>query len=501
MSIKSYFAKLMAQRSRKRIESWSSNPILTQQRVFNKLVESGKRTKFGIDHAFGEISKISDFQANVPVRDYESLRVYIEQVVAGEPDVLWPGKPLYFAKTSGTTSGSKFIPITKESMPEHINAAKSALLMFIADTGQSSFVDGKMIFLQGSPVLKEVNGIKQGRLSGIVAHYIPKYLQKNRLPSWETNCIEDWETKVDTIVKETIDQDMRVISGIPSWVQMYFEKLVEQSGKSIGDLFPNFNLFVFGGVNFAPYKSKFEQLIGRKVPSVELFPASEGFFAFQDRQDREGLLLLLDSGIFYEFVEASAFFDDHYARLTLEEVRMNVNYVMIISTTAGLWAYNLGDTISFTSLLPFRIKVTGRIKHFISAFGEHVIGQEVERAMQVAIEGTNAVVNEFSVAPQVNPSEGLPFHEWFVDFDTEPSDMNQFRTLIDSELQKLNTYYKDLIIGKVLQPLKVSSLKKGSFDLYMGSLGKLGGQNKLPRLANNRDIATFLETHDFVLRR
>ncbi len=501
MSIKSYFAKIMAHRTKKSIESWSNNPFETQQKVFKKLIESAKRTKFGIDHSFGQISKISDFQARVPVRDYESLRSYIEQAVAGEHDVLWPGKPLYFAKTSGTTSGSKFIPITKESMPEHINAAKSALLMFIADTGQSSFVDGKLIFLQGSPVLKEINGIKQGRLSGIVAHYVPNYLQKNRLPSWKTNCIDDWETKVDTIVQETIDQDMRVISGIPSWVQMYFEKLVAQSGKPIGELFPNFNLFVFGGVNFGPYRTKFDQLIGRKIPSVELFPASEGFFAFQDRQDRQDLLLLLDSGIFYEFIEASTFFNDNYTRLTLEEVKMNVNYVMIISTTAGLWAYNLGDTICFTSLLPFRIRVTGRIKHFISAFGEHVIGQEVERAMQVAIEGTNAVVNEFSVVPQVTPQEGLPFHEWFIDFDTEPSDMNLFRSLIDSELQNLNSYYKDLITGKVLQPLKISTLKKGSFDDYMASIGKMGGQNKLPRLANNRDIATFLETQDFVLRR
>ncbi len=499
MSIKSFLAKRMAQRTKKRIESWSEKPIETQQKVFERLIEVAKKTKFGMDHNFGEMTNIKDFQSRVPVRDYEAMKGYVDLAVAGHSDILWPGRPLYFAKTSGTTSGAKYIPITKQSMPEHINAAKSALLMYIAHTGQSDFVDGKMIFLQGSPALKEVNGIKQGRLSGIVAHYVPKYLQKNRLPSWETNCIEDWETKVNQIVEETINQDMRVISGIPSWVQMYFEKLAHKSGKKIGDLFPNFKLFVFGGVNYAPYQSKFEQLIGRKTPSIELFPASEGFFAFQDRQDRQGLLLLLDSGIFYEFIEASTFFDSDYKRLTLEEVQMNVNYVMIISTTAGLWAYNLGDTVMFTSLLPFRVKVTGRIKHFISAFGEHVIGQEVERAMQAALAQSDAVVNEFSVAPQVNPGEGLPYHQWFIDFDSEPSDMQAFRHLIDQELQLQNSYYRDLIAGKVLQPLQITAVAKGSFDRYMASKGKLGGQNKLPRLANNRDIATFLETQDPVL--
>ncbi len=499
MSLKSFFAKRMAQRAKNRIEAWSSQPVATQRKVFNRLIESAKNTNFGIDHGFEHIQSVADFQSKVPVRDYEELRTYVEASVNGVPNVLWPGKPLYFAKTSGTTSGAKFIPITKESMPEHINAAKNALFMFIADTGNSRFVDGKMIFLQGSPVLKEVQGINQGRLSGIVAHYVPKYLQQNRLPSWDTNCIEDWETKVNTIVDETIDQDMRLISGIPSWVQMYFEKLVTKGGKPVGTLFPNFELFVFGGVNFAPYRSKFEQLIGRKVHSVELFPASEGFFAFQDRQDRQDLLLLLDSGIFYEFIEASTFFDNNYKRLTLDEVQMNVNYVMIISTNAGLWAYNIGDTISFTCLAPFRIKVTGRIKHFISAFGEHVIAQEVERAMQSAAQQTNAVVNEFSVAPQVSPAQGLPYHEWFIDFDTLPSDMVKFQKILDQDMQDQNSYYKDLIVGQVLQSLKIKAVKKGAFDNYMASQGKLGGQNKLPRLANNRAIAAFLETHDEVL--
>ncbi|MBT8274473.1 MAG: GH3 auxin-responsive promoter family protein, partial [Bacteroidia bacterium] len=423
------------------------------------------------------------------VRDYEKLRAYIDRVVDGEQDVLWKGSPIYFAKTSGTTSGTKYIPITKESMPNHIEAARNAILMYVAETGNSSFVNGKMIFLQGSPVLNEKNGIKIGRLSGIVAHYIPRYLQKNRLPSWETNCIEDWEAKVNAIVDETIDENMTIIGGIPSWVQMYFEKLQSRSGQKIGELFKNFQLFIFGGVNYEPYRAKFENLIGRKVASIELYPASEGFFAFQDKQNEKGMLLQLDSGIFYEFIKADEFFEEYPKRITIEMVETAVNYVMIISSNAGLWAYNLGDTVEFTSTHPFKVIVTGRIKHFISAFGEHVIGKEVEQAMQDGLTEINASVSEFSVAPQINPENELPYHEWLVEFEQQPPSLTKLAEIIDQSLQKQNSYYFDLIEGKILQPLKITQIKKEGFNDYMKSIGKLGGQNKVPRLSNDRGIA------------
>ena len=374
MSLKSVSAKIVSKIVALRIQKWAKNPVETQQKVFEKLISEAKNTAFGKDHDFKNITSFEDFAAKVPIRDYEALKPYVERVVSGEENVLWPGKPLYFAKTSGTTSGAKYIPLTKESMPHHIEAARNAILCYINETGNADFVDGKMIFLQGSPEMQEKNGIKLGRLSGIVAHYVPAYLQKNRLPSWETNCIENWETKVDAIVEETKSEDMTVISGIPSWVQMYFERLQQNTGKKVGDLFKNFNLFIYGGVNYEPYRAKFENLIGRKVDSIELFPASEGFFAFQDSQKEKGMLLLLNSGIFYEFVEASSFFDENPKRLTIGEVEIGVNYVMIISTNSGLWAYNLGDTVQFTSTKPYRVIVSGRIKHFISAFGEHVIG-------------------------------------------------------------------------------------------------------------------------------
>ena len=488
LSLKSALAKPFAKHIYKKVQKWANNPIETQNKVFQDLISEATSTQFGKDHDFVSINNHEDFLKRVPIRDYEALKPYVEKMVAGEEDILWKGKPIYFAKTSGTTSGSKYIPITKESMPSHVEAARNAILFYIHETGNSKFVDGKMIFLQGSPVLNEQNGVQLGRLSGIVAHYVPKYLQKNRLPSWKTNCIEDWETKVDAIVEETLPENMTIISGIPSWVQMYFEKLQQKTGKKVGDIFKNFNLFIFGGVNYEPYRAKFENLIGRKVDSIELYPASEGFFAFQDKQNEKGMLLQLNSGIFYEFIKADEFFDENPKRITVKDVEVGINYVMIISTNAGLWAYNIGDTIEFTSTKPYRVIVSGRIKHFISAFGEHVIGKEVEQAMQEATLNSNVRISEFTVAPQISPKEGLPYHEWFIEFENEPENLSALAKKIDESLQKQNSYYFDLIKGGVLQPLKITKVKHGGFQEYMKSIGKLGGQNKLPRLSNDRKI-------------
>ena len=493
MSIKSTLAISLAKKARKKVYKWAFTPHKTQQKIFKELIKKAKNTAFGKDHNFDKITSYSEFKKQVKVTDYEGLRSYVDRIIAGEKNVLWKGKPLYFAKTSGTTSGAKYIPITKESMPTHIKAAKEALLFYIAEKNDASFVDGKMIFLQGSPVLEALNGIKLGRLSGIVAHYVPQYLLKNRLPSWETNCIEDWDTKVTAIVEETVNEDMSVISGIPSWVQMYFEKLIDKTGKKISEIFPNFNFFIYGGVNFEPYKNKFEALIGKKIDYIELYPASEGFIAYQDSQKEQGMLLQLNSGIFYEFIPANEFFNENPTRISVEDVQLGVNYVIILNTNAGLWGYNIGDTVEFTSLLPYRIKVTGRIKHFISAFGEHVIGKEVEKALNDAIKGTNTNVSEFTVAPQVNPPEGLPYHEWFIEFENEEENSNELASKIDASMQIQNIYYSDLIKGKILQPLIIRKVKKGGFHQYMKSIGKFGGQNKIPQLSDNRKIADVLK--------
>lgn len=500
MGVKSFFGKIYAKKIAKKIKSESLLAIEMQEKVFKELISRAKNTQFGKDHHFDKIKNYEDFKNNVPIRDYEKLKPYMDKVVNGEPDILWPGQPLYLCKTSGTTSGTKYIPLTKESMPNHIGSAKNALLCYIAETGKADFVDGKMIFLQGSPEMQSKNGIPIGRLSGIVANHVPKYLQKNRMPSYKTNCIDDWETKVNAIAKETVKEDMRLISGIPSWVQMYFEILsANNQGKNISEIFPNFSLFVYGGVNFEPYRSRFEKLIGKKVDSIELYPASEGFIAYQDSQKEKGMLLTTNSGLFYEFIPADEYHPDSYrdenpTRISLKDVEIGINYAIILNNNAGLWGYSIGDTVKFVSKNPYRIIVSGRIAHYTSAFGEHIIGEEVDDAMKTTIEKCGGEVIEFHLAPEVNPKNGeLPYHEWFIEFDQLPNDISSFRNTLEEIMMKKNIYYNDLITGNVLQPLKIREVKKGGFNEYMKSEGKLGGQNKIPKLSNDRKIAEVLE--------
>ena len=489
MGLKSLLSLPFARQIVKNNNKWKKNAVKVQNTVLLSLIKQAKNTKFGKDHNFSEIKNYSDWKNNVPVRDYEELKVYVKEIIDGKRDVLWPGRPLYFCKTSGTTSGTKYIPISKESMPHHITAARDAILSYIAETKNTSIVNGKMIFLQGSPELSKTGDILTGRLSGIVAHHTPSYLAKNRLPSYETNCIEDWESKVDAILVETIDENMSLISGIPPWVQMYFEKLKDRTGKLIKDIFPNFNLFIYGGVNYEPYRQTFEKLIGKKIDGIEFYPASEGFIAYQDTQTEKGMLLCVNHGIFYEFIPSEEFFNTDPTRISLADVEIGINYVIILNTDAGLWGYNIGDTIKFVSINPYRIVVSGRIKHFTSAFGEHVIAEEVEKSLQEAIATIPAQVNEFHVAPQVSPESGLPYHEWLVEFEKEPENTAVFSDLIDKTLQKHNSYYKDLISGGILKPLIITKINKNGFRDYMKSIGKLGGQNKVPRLANDRKIA------------
>ncbi|MCX2431045.1 GH3 auxin-responsive promoter family protein [Pedobacter sp. GR22-10] len=497
MGLKAALSKPFAAFAVWQINKWKKNAVVAQDKILKELVFEARGTAFGKDHHFAEIKDYSDFKQRVPVQDYEGLKPYVDRVVNGEADVLWKGKPLYFAKTSGTTSGVKYIPLSKESMPEHIKAARNAILTYIHETGKTDFVNGKMIFLQGSPVLNVKNGINVGRLSGIVAHHVPAYLQKNRLPSYDTNIIEDWEEKVDAIVEETLHEDMTLISGIPPWVQMYFDKLTEKTnGKKISEIFKNFSLFIYGGVNFEPYRAKIEQSIGRKIDAIETYPASEGFIAYQDAQNDKGLLLLADAGIFYEFIPADEYYNEHPTRLSLGEIELDVNYALVLNTNAGLWGYSIGDTVKFVSKNPYKIVVTGRIKHFISAFGEHVIGEEVEQALLSVANDEKVEITEFTVAPQVNPEGGaLPYHEWFVEFSTAPQNMHAFSKKVDQALQKKNIYYFDLIEGNILQPLIIRTLQKDAFVNYMKSEGKLGGQNKVPRLSNDRKLADGLEKY------
>jgi len=492
MKIKSLLAKPFAGYIYKGIRKEMQTAVEDQERIFKELLKTGKLTDFGKDHKLGDLSRHEEYVQAVPIRDYEQLKPYIEKIKEGKHNVLWKGKPLYFAKTSGTTSGVKYIPISKESISNHINTARNALLSYIAESGNAGFTNGKMIFLSGSPVLDRVGGIPTGRLSGIVNHHVPSYLRNNQLPSYETNCIEEWETKLDKIVEETINQDMSLISGIPPWMQMYFDRLIQKSGKKPAELFPNLSVIVHGGVNFEPYRAKLLDSLGRKVAAIETYPSSEGFIAFQDSQEAEGLLLNTNSGIFFEFIPASDVFNDNPRRLSLRDVKVGENYALIINNNAGLWGYNIGDTVKFVSTNPYRMVVTGRIKHFISAFGEHVIGEEVEYSLMKAAEEEGIHITEFTVAPLIQQGEGKSFHEWFIEFENEPSDLNRFAHKVDENLRKKNVYYDDLVNGHILLPLHIRTIRKNGFIDYMKSIGKLGGQNKVPRLSNDRGIADVL---------
>ena len=492
--IKRKIALIWAKKHVKETENFKQNAVEDQEKLLISLVKTAEKTLFGREHQFETIKNIQDFQNLVKIADYEDLKPYIEKVKKGQRNILWTDTPEYFAKTSGTTSGSKYIPISKEGMPYQIAAAQSAIFHYISQKNNADFVAGKMIFLQGSPELEEINGIKTGRLSGIVAHHIPNYLQKNRLPSLKTNLIEDWETKVDEIVKETEKENMTLISGIPPWLIMYFEKLIERNGKKITELFPNLQLIITGGVNFEPYREKMNELLGKPVDTIQTFPASEGFFAFQDDYQNEGLLLLTNHGIFYEFVPLEEYGKPDAKRLTLKDIDLHKDYALILTTNSGLWAYSIGDVVRFISKKPYRVVVSGRTKHFTSAFGEHVIAFEVEEAMKATVEKFPAQITEFHLAPQVNPTEGLPYHEWFIEFEKEPENLEIFSNNLDEEMRNRNTYYDDLISGNILKPLIISKLRKNAFQDYAKSEGKLGGQNKIPRLANDRKIGDFLSS-------
>jgi len=489
MKFKSLLAKPFASIVSSKIRKEMQRAVEDQEAILEDLIKTGRKTDFGKEHKFDAIHTYADFKAAVPIRDYEQFRPYIDKIKEGRHNVLWKGQPIYLAKTSGTTSGIKYIPISKESISNHIDTARNALLHYMSETGNTAFADGKMIFLSGSPELERVGGIPTGRLSGIVNHHVPRYLRTNQLPNYETNCIEDWETKLDRIVEETINQDMTLISGIPPWVQMYFDRLTARSGKPVGELFRNLDLLVYGGVNFEPYRAKLMESIGRPIHTIETFPASEGFIAFQDLQNHGGLLLNTNSGIFFEFVPAQEIFSENPTRLSLKEVQTGVNYALIINSNAGLWGYNIGDTVKFVSTNPYRLVVTGRIKHFISAFGEHVIGEEVEYSLMKAAAEADVRITEFTVAPMVQASGELPFHEWFIEFETMPADLTTFAARVDQYLREKNIYYDDLLTGNILQPLKIRPVRRQGFIDFMKSIGKLGGQNKVPRLSNDRSMA------------
>ena len=467
----------------------NSKAIKIQYDILKNLLNKSKNTKFGIDHKFNKIDSYKKYKSNVPIRNYENFKIYINSIKKGKDNVTWPGRPLYLAKTSGTTSGTKLIPITKESLPNHINSAKHLLYNYYLKKKKLKPFLGKVMFLSGSPDLEEKNKIKIGRLSGIVNHHKPLLLKKKSLPNKKTNQIKNWEKKIDQIAEETIGKDLRIIGGIPPWIQMFFDTITEKTGKNITQIFPNLDLICHGGVNFEPYKKNLFNSIGREIDTLETFPASEGFFAYQNDIDSEDLLLQINSGIFYEFLELNELKNKNLRRISIKDVKLDTNYALIISSNAGLWSYNIGDTIKFTNLNPFKIRVSGRTKQFISAFGEHVIVEDVERSLKKTCEKFREVqIIEYTVGPKIVDKKSKSCHEWLIEFKTPPKNMKEFEKELDRNMQMRNIYYNDLINDKVISRLKVSEAKKKSFINFMKSIGKLGGQNKVPRISNDNSI-------------
>lgn len=496
MQFLSHIIKLLAKQVLTKQYKLHKNAIYKQNKLLISLLEQAKNTDFGKTYNFNLIKDYETFKENVAVNEYENLLPFIEKIKKGKENVLWKGKPIYFAKTSGTTSGTKYIPITKESIGSHIKAARNSLFAYVKETNDASFFTKKMIFIQGSPKLKNENGILTGRLSGIVYHHVPKWLIKNRKPSYDTNCIENWEEKINAIVSETLNEDMSVLSGIPPWCIMYFEELLKKSGKqNLKELYPSLKLYVHGGVNFKPYEKRIKELTGNNLDFIETFPASEGFFAYQDAQKKEGLLLNLDGDIFYEFIETSSFYSNKQKRIFIQDVELNKDYVLVVSTNAGLWSYNTGDTIKFVSLNPYRIVVTGRLKHFISAFGEHVIQKEVETAIEQLANSFNLKIIEFTVAPFVASGNEKSYHEWFIEFKETPNNLDELSSFLDTKIQEQNIYYKDLRKNNLLHKAKITLIQNGGFEKYFKMKGKLGGQNKIQHLANNRELATALQQY------
>lgn len=488
MNLLKWIAKPYAWHVVKKTQAMHQNANDLQNNLLFSLLQQAKDTDIGVEFGFKKIDTIQAYKAQLPLIEYEDIEAYMNRIKAREKNILWPGLPLYLSKTSGTTSGVKYIPITAQSIRHHIRAARNSLLYYINRNNNSDFINGKMIFLQGSPRLETINGIETGRLSGIVYHHVPAYLHKNRMPAYETNCIDNWEDKVARIAAETLNENMTLISGIPPWLIMYFEKLIQLSGKkTVKEIFPNLQLMVYGGVNYQPYQKQIDALIGEKIFCIETYPASEGFIAFSDLDTEKGLLLNLDAGIYYEFIEADKSISANTETLSIAEVELHKNYSIVITSDAGLWRYLIGDTIRFVSLNPYRMVITGRTKQFLSAFGEHVITEEVENAIQKVCYDLNSTVAAFTVAPNFGDESGLPFHEWFIEFEKLPDNRELFAKKLDIEMQNRNIYYKDLVQGKVLQPLRINFLPKKTFYDFYNRIGKLGGQNKVLRLSNNRD--------------
>ncbi|MGB8195158.1 MAG: GH3 auxin-responsive promoter family protein [Chitinophagaceae bacterium] len=474
-----------------RIESWIKHPEQSQREVLQDLVTSAQYTEFGRKYNFSSLFTIKAFKQAVPIHEYDDLKPYIQRIMDGEQNLLWNTPIYWFAKSSGTTSDkSKFIPVSDESLHDgHYQAAKDVLTLYYNVYPDSDLLTGKGLVIGGSHTIHQVNDeTHYGDLSAVLLQNTPFWSQWIRTPELSIALMDEWETKIEKLAETTIPENVTSISGVPTWTLVLIKRILEITGKStLGEVWPNLELYMHGGVSFTPYREQFRKLIGKQVNYLEMYNASEGFFAAQDNPKEDGMLLFTDHGIFFEFMPLEEYGKDDPQTIGLNEVELGKNYAPIISTNGGLWRYMLGDTIQFTNLSPYRLKVSGRVKHYINAFGEEVIVDNTDKAIAIASERTGAIVNDYTAAPVYFSDESNGAHEWLIEFEKEPENFEEFVQELDAALKSINSdyeakRYKDIALRMPI----VQKLQKGIFNAWLKSKGKLGGQHKVPRLSNER---------------
>jgi GH3 auxin-responsive promoter len=483
-----------------RIEGWKNNPMDAQREVLQDLVTSAQYTEFGRKYNFSELFNVRAFKEAVPIHEYNDLKPYIERMMTGEQNILWNTPVYWFAKSSGTTSDkSKFIPISDESLQDsHFKAAKDVLTMYYQCHPESELLTGKGLVIGGSHSVNPMNNEAQyGDLSAVLLQNTPFWGHWIRTPDLSIALMDEWESKIEKLAENTIKENVTSISGVPTWTVILFKRILEMTGKkTIAEVWPSLELYMHGGVSFVPYKEQFQKLIGKKINYLDLYNASEGFFAAQDMPDQEGMLLFVDHGIFMEFMPVNEYGKKDPQTIGLQDVELGKNYALVISTNCGLWRYLLGDTVQFTSLKPFRIKVSGRLKHYMNAFGEEVIVDNSDHAITIACEKTGTVVNDYTAAPVYFSEASNGAHEWLIEFDKEPESLEVFTNELDTALKNINSDYEAKRHKSIALRLPiVHALKKGTFAEWLRSKGKLGGQHKVPRLSNERN---FLEEILFI---
>lgn len=472
--------------------SYHSKASLVQRDLLLRLIRQNETSEYGSKYNFFDIHSIENYKNRLPLILYEDILEEIDRVKSGKQNILTSSPIQYLLMTSGTSAGTKYIPITRSGLKHQINAALKLLCFYAIDKGHADFMSKKMLFLQGSPKLDQSLKIPTGRLSGVVYHHVPQFFQRNRLPKYMTNIIEDWQDKINNIADECLNEDISVFGGIPPWCIQFFELLCEKKkAKNLKEIFPSLAIYIHGGVDFSSYKSALQKILTKDVDMIQTFPASEGFFGIQDKLDREDMLLLLNQGIYYEFIPYEIIDQKNPQTLSLEEIELEKNYELIITNNSGLWRYRMGDLIQFTSISPYRIRVTGRTSQYISAFGEHVIGYEIEQVMNSTIEKFNLQIEDYHVSPNIEEKR----YEWRIEWKgIQPNPIYEIESYLDISLSKLNKYYKDLIKGSIVFQSKIFSMRKNTFSDFRKQEHKEGGQNKVIRLANQDAIAKRLDS-------